>query len=168
MKKLLLPITILALAATLPLLKPVVAQDAAVPAQHDHATLKKALEDLGFSVKMLVTDPGKEKYQIDIERDSLNLPIGVELSPSKSYIWITLNLGASPNAETAAASKFADLLKANTNIQPSQFYITKSGRLMIAIPIDNRYVTNATLRRCIDKVAGDVVTQKSTWQSAAQ
>jgi hypothetical protein len=53
------------------------------------------------------------------------------------------------------------------NVQPSQFYITSKGKLMIGLPIDNRGVTNAALRRCIDKVAGDVVNQKSVWQQSS-
>ncbi len=165
MKRLLLPVAVLAVAVAISLLSPVNAQDSSTPGQHDAASLKKSLEELGYEIKNIVTEPGKEKYAVTLEKGGLTLPIGVEISPSRGYLWLTLNLGAAP-ADSAPASRFAELLKANAQIQPSLFYITKSGRLMIGHPTENRAVTNAQLRRNIEKIADDVVIKKAIWEQS--
>ena len=129
--------------------------------QIDRKQLKDMLVQLGYDVKDIVTDPGKEKYSVTFTRDGLDIPVGFEISPSGSYIWLTANLGAAP---TTGSQKTLDLLKENAKIQPTFFYVTESGRLMAALPVENRGVTNAILRARAETVSGNIGKTKETWQ----
>lgn len=122
--------------------------------------LREMLVQLGYEVKDLETAPGKEKYSYTQERSGLNIPIGAEISPSNSYIWLTVNC----KGEVPTGDKAVELLKKNAEIQPSFFYVTKSGKLLMALPIDNRGVTNALLRQRSEKLVDDVAKTKDVWQ----
>ncbi|HLO98182.1 MAG TPA: hypothetical protein VK171_06280 [Fimbriimonas sp.] len=125
--------------------------------------LREMLVNLGYEVKDLNTEAGKEKYSVTTVSAGLNIPVGFEISPSGSYIWQTVNLGLA-----SSSTKFEDLLKQNGIVQPTFFYITKSGALMAAQAIDNRAMTPAVLKRCHDKIVGDVGKTKEFWQASAQ
>ncbi|MDQ2986550.1 MAG: hypothetical protein M3R13_07495 [Armatimonadota bacterium] len=128
--------------------------------QVDRKQLRDMLVQLGYEVKDLVTEVGKEKYAVTITKDGLDIPIGYEISPSSTYIWLTVNLGQPP-AESSA--KNLALLKQNTKIQPTFFYVTDAGRLMVGLPIDNRGVTNAILRQRSESIVDSVVRTKDIW-----
>jgi hypothetical protein len=123
------------------------------------AQLREMMVQLGYDVKDLNTEAGKEKYSVSLSSDNLNVPVGVEISPSMSYVWLTVNLGAEATADKALA-----LLKKNAELQPTFFYQTKSGRLMCALPIDNRGITNALLRQRIERIASDVGKSQDAWK----
>lgn len=125
-----------------------------------HDGLKTMGEGLGIEVKQIGTDPGKEKYTFSMKTAKLNIPVGAEISPSTSYIWLTVNLG-----DNSPSKKHEELLKQNGLVQPTFFYITASGRLMAAQPIDNRGITPVILRRCLDKIVADVDKTTSVWQN---
>lgn len=154
----------LCLFATFMLMRPVGAQDSAASSgQFDAAALKKAVEDIGYETKALNAEAGKEKYEFNLTRDGLKIPIATEISGSRSYIWFTVFLGEAPGESSAPASKFAALLKSNAEIQPAQFYITKKGGLMMGITIENRAMTNALVRRTVEMIASHVVKTKDVW-----
>lgn len=134
---------------------------------YDAASLKKALADGGYEPKPLTTEIGKEKFEILIKRPTFNIPIGVEVSPSKRFVWFTVNLGPAPDPDKAPAARFADLLKANAESQPAFFYVTAKGNLMMAVPMENRLSQAAMLRFCVDKLADETVKQSSRWNVAA-
>jgi hypothetical protein len=127
----------------------------------DRKQLRDTLTQLGYEVKDIVKDAGKEKYAVTFTRDSLDIPVGFEISPSGSYIWLTVNLGDAP---PESAPKNLALLKQNSKIQPTFFYITDSGRLMAALPIENRGVTNAIIRLRAETVSENVGKTKDIWQ----
>lgn len=124
--------------------------------------LREVLVGLGYEVKDLSTEAGKEKYEILTKTDSFNVPMGAEISPSKSYIWLTVYLGA--DADTR---KHRDILKQNGLVQPSQFYVTKSDKLMVALPVENRGMTPAYLKDKISKLVGDVESSATVWQAGS-
>lgn len=126
----------------------------------DAAKLKAMINGLGYETSDLNTEVGKEKYQFKITKGSLDVPMAAEFSPSKNYIWFTVFLGASK-----PTLKFEDMLKRNSEIQPSQFYITSKGNLMMAIAIDNRSVSAAVMKRNVDKLADDVESTQSLWST---
>lgn len=132
----------------------------AAPAQDKvtAAELKTLIEGLGYETKVLNSEEGKEKYEFTIKTADFNVPLGAEISPSKNYIWLTVFLGVSKPTHS-----FEELLKANGDIQPSFFYITKKGNLMMAVAIDNRQVTSAILKRNVDKISADVSSTSKTW-----
>jgi hypothetical protein len=127
----------------------------------DRKQLRDMLTQLGYDVKDIVKDAGKEKYSAVFNRDGLDIPVGYEISPSNGYIWLTVNLGDAPS--DSSLKNFA-LLKQNAKIQPSFFYITDSGRMMMALPIDNRNVTNVILRQRSESIAANVGKTKDIWQ----
>lgn len=126
----------------------------------DAAGLKSAVEGLGYETKDIGTGPGKEKYEFKVVTKEFNIPVGAEVSPSKNYIWLTVNLGT----DTGKVN-YQELLKRNAKIQPSFFYITANGGLMMAEAIDNRLVTGLVMRRVVDKLSADVADTKDLWQT---
>jgi len=130
--------------------------------QIDRPQLKSILEQLGYEVKDLDTTAGKEKYSITAAQGGLNIPIAFEISANDTYIWLTVFLTADAPDGTMATN----LLKKNADIQPSQFYITASGKLMMGVPIENHEVTNAVIRQKTTDILDHVVNTKDIWQKS--
>ncbi len=127
----------------------------------DRKQLREMLVQLGYEVTDINKEVGKEKYSVSFANDGLNIPIGFEISPSTSYVWLTINLGDAP---TTGNQKTLDLLKQNAKVQPSFFYITESNRLMAALAIENRGITNAILKVRAETIAANVGKTKEVWQ----
>lgn len=125
------------------------------------AELKTMLQQLGYEVKDIEASVGKEKYSITMTTGGLDIPIALELSSSTKYIWLTVYLAM---ADASNGSKSFGLLQQNGLIQPSQFYITSSGKLMIGLPVENKAVSNAVLREKLDLLSSKVNSTKSYWQ----
>jgi hypothetical protein len=124
--------------------------------------LRDRLVQLGYEVKDIEKAVGKEKYSVKMNKDGLDIPVGVEISPSGTYIWLTVNLGNPPsNTDTTNNT----LLKQNGKIQPCQFYITSTtGRLMMGLPVENKGVTNSHLRDRLESISKNVGSTKDIWQ----
>ena len=122
--------------------------------------LKELLVQLGYTPKDIISTPGKEKYEIKLNRGGLDVPMGLEISGSTNYIWLTVFLGKAPSD----SSKYFQLLKQNSKIQPALFYVTDSGNLMMGLPVDNRGINNALLKRYTEFIAGKIADTKDTWQ----
>ena len=131
------------------------------PDQITRKQLREMLVQLGYDVKDIVKDEGKEKYSATFAKNGLDIPVGFEISPSNSYVWLTVNLGEAP---LESSPKCLALLKQNAKIQPTFFYVTDSGRMMCALAIENRGVTNALLRQRAETVSDNVGKTKDTWQ----
>lgn len=123
--------------------------------------LKNKLMELRYTVKDLETSPGKEKYEVLHKTISLNVPVSYEISPSTNFIWLTVYLGPATN-DSSVNNK---LLRENAKVQPVQFYITDSGKLMMGLAVENRGVTNAILKRHIDFIIDKVGNTAYIWQS---
>lgn len=130
--------------------------------QLDGPKLKTTLEGLGHDLKVLDSEVGKEKYEFKVTRDELDIYVAAEISPSKNYVWLTVFLGPAPK-ESEPAAKFREMLKANSRIQPTQFYITASDKLMLGFAMENRTLTAQVFKRTIDKLVGDVVSTEDLW-----
>lgn len=128
----------------------------------DGPALRGVLENMGYSLKELNKEAGKEKFEFMIAKDGYDVYIAAEVSPSKRFVWLTSFLG-----ETAKISDFdskaSKFLNRNTSIQPTQFYITDRGNLMIAIATDNRDLNPAVIRHRVEKLAGDVSATSDLW-----
>lgn len=127
--------------------------------------LREMLTQLGYEVTDIVKDAGKEKYSVKFAKYSLDIPVGFEISPSGSYVWLTVNLGEAPKESDA---RTLNLLKQNSKIQPSFFYVTDSGRLMAALAIENRGITNAILRTRAETISENVGKTKEIWQAQGE
>ena len=53
----------------------------------------------------------------------------------------------------------------NSKLQPTFFYVTDSGRLMAALAVENRGVTNQILRARAEAVSDNVGKTKEFWQA---
>lgn len=124
--------------------------------------MREMLVQLGYEVNDIVKDEGKEKYSVKFTKNELDIPVGFEISPSGSYIWLTVNLGTAP---TEGNAKCLTLLKQNSKVQPTFFYVTDSGRLMAALAVENRGVTNAILRQRAETISDNVGKTKADWQA---
>lgn len=132
------------------------------PNRIDAPKLREMIVNLGYTVNDLSTEPGKEKYEFTITTGGFDIPIAAEISASKNYLWLTAFLGAPP-AETS--EKNAAMLKQNFKVQPTLFYITEKGNLMMGLPCDNRDITPDVLRRNATKLAEDVAKTSDIWGS---
>lgn len=134
-----------------------------VPDTLDANSLRNLVEGFGYTTKQLNSEKGKEKWEVELKSETLNVPVAFEISASGNYIWLTVNLGDLPQKSEFSA-KAGDLLRQNGVIQPSFFYVTSKSVLMMAAPIDNRKVSPAVMRRVLDKLVKDVEKTKSYWQ----
>ncbi len=124
------------------------------------AKLKELLTQLGYPVRDADTARGKEKFEIKTTKDGIDVPIVLQISSSGMYMWLTVSLG---NALSDESILNASLLKHNSKIQPCQFYVTDSGKLMMGLAVDNRGINNLHLRRYIEFITARVTETKSYW-----
>ena len=103
----------------------------------NQSKLKELLVQLGYTPKEIVSTPDKEKYEIKITRDGSDVPMGLEVSPSTNYIWLTVFLGIA----RSDSSKYFQFIKQNSKIRPALFYVADSGNLMMGLPVDHRGIT---------------------------
>lgn len=120
--------------------------------------LKKVIEGLGYEVKTLNAEEGKEKYEFVAKKAGLDIPVAAELSASKNFIWLTVFLG-----EVKETTPYKELLKANAEFQPSFFYVTASNKLMMGVAMENRALTSAIMRRHVEKLTEDVGETQDIW-----
>jgi hypothetical protein len=130
--------------------------------QLDATKLRDLIRNMGYEVKDLNTEAGKEKYSFEIKTEKHNVPMGAEISPSKNYIWLTVNLG-STSQYADLPDRSVKLLKQNAAIQPDFFYITSKDNLMLAVAADNRNMGPADFKRLVDKLAKDVDDTATIW-----
>lgn len=122
--------------------------------------LKGYLENMGYTLK----DLNDGHYELFIDRKSDNIYITVELSPSLQKIWLTSYYGDLTDREKTDASFLLTLAQKNADLQPTHFFVTKSGRLKVGRPVDNRGMTAVILRKEIDRLIEDVVGTKELWE----
>ena len=120
--------------------------------------LRSTLTQLGYDVKDLNTKEGEEKYEVKNTREGYDVFVAYEISPSTNYIWLTVLLGDTPSESRALL-----MLKENSKVQPTNFYVSSNGKLMLGLAIDNRAVDNAMLRTKSDKICADVVSSAALW-----
>jgi hypothetical protein len=120
----------------------------------DSPSLKQMLATAGYDV----TDLASNKFTFTKQSETLNIPIAAEISPSGNYIWLTVNL-----TNNRPTLNHEALLKENAKIQPMFFYITSSGRLMMATALENRALTKEVVLRVVEKLIRDVQNTSSIW-----
>lgn len=140
-------------------LAPLALPGAAMAAPLSYSQLSTMITNMGYTGKQISSDPAKPKLEISTKAGTFNVPMGIEVSPSGRFIWISVNLGA----KTLTAEQANAILKRAAAVQPTQFWYTDSGNLMVGMAIDNREVTPAYLRFVIDKVGADVAATADIW-----
>ncbi len=127
---------------------------AADTGQIDAASLKQMLSAMGYTLK----DLNEQKFEFTLQSSELEIPIGAEVSASKNFIWLTVNLGQNRTSLNHEA-----LLKQNTITQPSFFYITRKNNLMMGVAMENRGLNPAVVRRIVEKLMHDVQDTRPVW-----
>jgi hypothetical protein len=128
--------------------------------QIDAKRLRSMLVQMGYEIKDLETEVGKEKYQVKVVSSGYDVFVAYEVSKSKNYVWLTVLLGDAP-AETSP--KALAMLKETSKIQPTMFYVSSTNKLMLGLPVDNRGITNAVLRQRTDAIADNVGKTADLW-----
>jgi hypothetical protein len=134
----------------------------AVPAQAaplTYSQLQNMATNMGFAPNQVSTGTDAPKFEIQTKAGTFNVPLGLEISSSGRFVWVTANLGV----KTLSADQANEILKRGGSVQPTQFWYTSKGNLMIGMAIDNREVTPAYLKFVIDKVGADVVATADIW-----
>lgn len=123
------------------------------------AELDRLLTNMGHAPKQISSDPAKPKLQIQTTAGTFNVPLGVEITPSGRFIWVTAFLGE----KSIDGARALSILRRMASIQPSQIWINDTGGIMIGITIENREVTPADLKFAIDKVSADPAATADLW-----
>jgi hypothetical protein len=131
---------------------------AADPLSYD--ALKTMVTNMGYAPKEVgETTP---KMEILVVTADFNVPLGVEITPSGRFVWITANLGESKMTGDLALQ----LLKRSQNWQPTQFWITSSNLLTIGLAVNNTDLKPDLLKFAFEKLAGDVGASSDIWQDS--
>lgn len=132
---------------------------AADPLSYDQ--LKTLVTNMGYTPKEVgVSTP---KMEILVVTPSFNVPIGLEVTASQRYVWLTANLGPSKLTPDQALA----LLKRSSEWQPTQFWVTSSNNLTIGLAINNTDVKPDVMKFQLEKLAGDVGKSSDIWQGTA-
>jgi hypothetical protein len=124
-------------------------------------TLKTMISGLGYEMKDLTT----EKWEFTVTKSNTDIPIAAEISKSGARIWLTVFLGTISAKDKGDAGYMLELLKKNSEIQPVQFYSTEKDELMMGLPLDNRGMSPAILRKQIDFLTDQVVATDKLWNN---
>lgn len=124
----------------------------------DFAGLRAMVVNLGYEPN----DITESKFEIKIAKEDYDVPVAMEISGSGNYIWLSAYLGDVPE-DGLEGGKATSLLRRNFETQPSHFYITTKGSLMMALPVENRAIDPTILRRALDKITEDVVSSDELW-----
>lgn len=125
----------------------------------DTMQIKKMVEEMGYKTEMLAQTRGQEKFQFPVKKSGYEVPVAVSMDNEKTVATFSVLLGPAP-----AADKHTDLLKVVDRIQPSYFYISREGDIMLAISVDNRGIDSRVVKHVIDKLSTDVVDTAKLWQ----
>lgn len=125
---------------------------------YEHEDIKGMLANLGYEPK----DLGENIYEITVTKEGWDVFISVSLSRSKAKMWLVVNLGNFGEKSKNDPKKLYALLQKNTDIQPAQFYIRGDG-LRLGVPLDNRALTPALIRKEIDTLADHTAKTEALW-----
>jgi len=126
----------------------------------DFPRVIQMLEELGYTPKQLNKEGESPKSEIAATSGSWSVHLSFEVSPSKRFIWVSAFLG---DAGHITGDKALDILKREASIQPTGFWITRTGGLMIGMYVENRDVTPDHLKFVIDKLVRDVEATSGLW-----
>lgn len=138
------------------------AQDSSAASKLDAAGLKAMITNLGYTLKDLNTEPGKEKFEFAVEKEGFNIPIAAEISPSKNFVWLTCFLGKYTDLKDPK-DRAEKALRQNQKMQPTFFYVTDKDNLMIGTALENRALDASIMKRFVDKLGADVSSSSAVW-----
>lgn len=124
--------------------------------QWSRADLNKTLQQMGYETKSL-GDEETSSYTFETGA-SWKIYLSAQVSASKKYVWILVNLG-----DVTETTKFQQLLKANSSIQPSHFYINSTDKLYCGVPLENRELNPVRLKTGIDMIIKSITDTQDAW-----
>ncbi|MCE9529543.1 MAG: hypothetical protein K8T89_00150 [Planctomycetes bacterium] len=126
--------------------------------------LKEKLESLGHDVKPVALNNNRTGYYIDVTFKGQKASMFVQVSPSGSYVWGTLDLADLKPEHAAEGARLFKLLQLNQAEGPNHFYVTPDGkRLCITRGLFNKSLTTKELREHIDGLLGAATATVDHW-----
>lgn len=142
-------------AATMALASPAFAQALDGPA------LKTMVEAMGYETNVLSSSDQALKFEIKVVTEDFDVPIGVEISGSGRYVWLTALLATDPISDEQAKA----FLGVTADLQPTHFWTTTRGSTMAGIALENRGLKPVDLKFGFDKLSSDVVDTADIWDT---
>lgn len=125
----------------------------------DDAGLKTMVTNLGYTPK----DLGEGTLEIALTTTHLNIPTRMFLSKSKLKLWLSVTLALKDGVAKFTRDDLQKILETNVDIGPAHFMI-EGGSLKVKLPIDNRGLTPAVLRKELDYLSARVDETRAVWQ----
>jgi hypothetical protein len=128
----------------------------------DAKGLKTMLSSAGYEVKALNDKEGEELYEFKATAAPYDVFVSAQLSPSTNYVWLAVYFGEMAKREKKP-DIYKKLLSENDKIKPCLFYVTEANALKMAMPIDNRGLQPADLKRTVEFLAKNVSETEDLW-----
>lgn len=128
-----------------------------------HEDLGTMLEDLGYEPKTIKMNDGGKRYLVKMSRDTWNFNIAVELSPNRSFVWLSGNLGKLPEGDNLKRDLLLKLLESNHENSPRHFLVKSNRQLSLEQPITVAHMTPADLSSQIDTFVEQIKGTHSIW-----
>ncbi|MBL8088472.1 MAG: hypothetical protein JNM85_10445 [Chthonomonas sp.] len=122
-------------------------------------TLERTLKQMGYEVTEVT--PGY--YELKTSSTNMLVYVVANVSKSGRSIWLTVNLGELTEADQKDPAKLLSLLKRNTELQPTHFFVTAKNNLRLGIPVENENLAAADLRKAIEDLRDDVYATRDLW-----
>lgn len=124
-----------------------------------YVQLMNMATNMGYTPVTITKGTENPKFEIKTKSGTFDVPLGLEITPSGRFVWVSVNLGQ----KTLTGDQAMAILRRGATVQPTQFWYTSNGNLMLGMAIDNRDVTPAYLRFVLDKVGADVSSTADIW-----
>lgn len=117
----------------------------------DEKVLKTMLEGLGYDPEPVKLSGDRTGYNIKVSFKGYDATMFMQISPSGTFVWGTLNLATIKSEHYAEGSRLFKLLQLNQVHGPCHFYITPSGKMLcLTRGLFIKGITNKDLKDHID------------------
>ena len=126
-------------------------------------TIKNILLDQGYDVTLKADPEGNKYLAVTFSKNDLEFNLLVEISPSRTKVWIVHWFTGMPTADKLTATDMMKLLAFNNTSVSAISVNEKTKKIYLKRPLDNRGLTRAVVVAEIEKFAADVVEFRSIW-----
>ncbi|HYV40048.1 MAG TPA: hypothetical protein VE988_30460, partial [Gemmataceae bacterium] len=93
------------------------------------------------------------------------VPVDVELSKDGQKLWLSVWFQPLAQGQTIPANILNGMLEANGKFGPCHFFVAQSKNMVLACPVDNRYLTAEDLRREINIFVNVYAQTENLWNT---
>jgi hypothetical protein len=163
-----LAILALAIATTrAPAQKPPAGEPKTEPAPLTLEALKNMLDQMGYEYEEGKDDKGQVRnYTVTIARDSWTFVITLSVSGNQELVWLFAPLKKLNDTEQVPSSILLKMLSVNGDQGPPMFeFNERTNRFALSMPLLNRGVTPAILRKSLDRLTTQIRGTESLWNA---